>query len=153
MKKLFFCFVAMTALIFASCSKNPAESFEGTYNLDVNGNLNILFYAGPIFPTTYQNGGSITIALDGEDGDFIISGYYEGKGHVDKDGTMKIQPTQKSVSFWTELTGEMTIPVTIDHGDGIRQKDKTIFWESTYSYTDDEGNVFTVLCTNTATRK
>lgn len=91
MKKVFLCLMAVAALGFASCNKNYAEDYEGSYKTDIYQTVTITAFQISETDTTLAQ--DMNIVLVGDEGDVkIVFPYSDGTeevfatGNVDKDG-------------------------------------------------------------------
>lgn len=114
-KSIIICLIAACGLLSISCKSNPAEDYEGTYNvritpaLTINNadqlpaivsavlNQNVVNTAtAAVADSTY----SCTIALDGDDGDVqVIMLGKVFKGHADDNGLQLNNPMDYTIDY------------------------------------------------------
>lgn len=143
MKKMMFGIATVIALALTGCSKNPAEDYVGTYDITSDINLEVSASSVSMSKTVSETvNDQITIALDGDDGDVTISGYYNTTGSVDKDGVLTIKASSITVhvSELPELVSqvlgvsELDAPVEVPQATA-ELKDGKMSWTSNVNYT------------------
>lgn len=130
MKRTLICLVAVCALIFTSCKKNPAEDFEGTYvmtyTVEATGTVAGQTQTVNTDPAT----AAVTISLDGDEGDVIVKivntdGTTLVSGNVDDAGLH-----MDSYNYRTTVSG-FDVDVLVTNPTIAVPTDKIMTWNST----------------------
>lgn len=91
MKKLMLCMLAICAFYLISCHKNPAEKYVGTYTLTSTENYSLAGIDKNSDKFTRQENGTMTIRLDGDNGQVVIEGdVFNTTGYVDESGILHL---------------------------------------------------------------
>ena len=106
---------ALALLLTVSCAKNPAEPFEGTYDMMA------------VATSTLEMKGSIN-----------VSGLINATGTVDKEGVLHLDPCGLSASFWLPFGWSVDADLSLKHGDG-KLDGGLLKWTATAgaAYSDD----------------
>ena len=131
-KNIFVTLLAVCALMFCSCSKNPAENFEGTYKVSSD-----VQYSDLSAKAGFDNHeeGTITITLVGDDGQVQVSGMFNTTGHVDRDGVLHLDTEEHvgadlgaGISFMGYSLVGVSFTTLLHHSAITLNEDGTMSW-------------------------
>ena len=129
---------ALALLLTVSCAKNPAEPFEGTYDMMAVATSTLEMPTGQHFPVTDTLRGPISVTLDEEKGSINVSGLINATGTVDKEGVLHLDPCSLNTSFWLPFGWSVDADLSLKHGNG-KLDGGLLKWTATAgaAYSDD----------------